>query len=130
MTTKKKKKESKREKRAYTAKLQWVSNNLSEERLKHADENAPNADALMEFFLQAIELGLSIKVDWDNFSECYQATAIGSWEGFPSSGYAVSARSARDPHDALALVWYKVIVMGDGDLSNLMTEKEEEDIRG
>lgn len=130
MAQKKKDKNSKRIKRNFGAKLVWLLNNLSEEKLAHADEIRPTDAAVLDFFLHAVDSGIDIKVTWDNFSECYQASAIGSWDGFPSAGYAVSARSARGTHDALALIWYKVVVMADGDLSSLPSDQDVDDLRG
>lgn len=130
MTKKTKKADSKRKKIAYGAGLVWVANNLSEEQLKHADEIAPDTAEIIEFMLSSVDAGLDIKVGWDDYSNCYQAVAIGSWSDFPSSGYAVSARSSRDVLDALVLVWYKVMVMAQGELSSLPSAKEEDDMRG
>lgn len=130
MAARKDKGDIKRAKRAFGSKIQWVANNLSDEKLTHADTIAPAATALMEFIHEAVDAGIDIKVGWDSFSNCYQATAIGAWDGFPSAGYALSARSSRDPHDALVLVWYKVVVMAEGDLSNLMTDDETDNYRG
>jgi len=130
MAKKKASPSSKRIKRSYGSKLIWQGNYLSEEKLKHADELAPSAEQILEFFMQAVDAGIDIKTSWDDYSECYQATAIGAWEGYPSAGYAVSARSNRDCADALVLVWYKVAVMADGDLSSLPTEKQVDKMRG
>ncbi len=130
MAKKKQQSDIKRTKRAFGAKLKWVANNLSEEKLDHVDQLAPSSEQLMDFFLEALDVGLDIKVGWDDYSSCYQATAIGAWDGFPSAGYAVSARSSRDAYDALILMYYKVFVMAEMNLSNLYTDKESEDFRG
>jgi hypothetical protein len=130
MSKKKSNSETKRIKRAFGSKLIWLLNNLSEDKLAHADELAPTAPTIMDFLMEAVDHGLDIKVGWDNYSECYQASAIGSWDGYPSAGYAVSARSNRDCMDALALVWYKVVIMADGDLSSLPSDKQVDDLRG
>lgn len=121
---------TKRAKRNFGSKLIWLLNNLSDEKLSHADSMAPTSDQLMEFVLQAVDAGLDIKVGWDDYSSCYQASAIGAWDGFPSAGFGVSARSNRDPMDALSLVWYKVVIMADGDLSSLPADKIIDDMRG
>lgn len=130
MAVKKQKRESKRVKRSFRASLIWVIDNLSKEKMKHADEITPSDSTLIQFLLEGVDNGLDIKVSWDAYSNCYQATAIGAWEGFPSAGYAVSARSNRDSGDALALVWYKVVIVADGNLSSVPTEKEEDEMRG
>ena len=122
--------EHKRKKRSFGAKLIWVANNLSEEKLKHADSIAPTSAQIVEFLMEAVDNGIDIKVSYDTFSDCYQATAIGGWEGADSSGYAVSARSGRDVGDALNLIWYKVVHMADFDLSALFTDDEEDKMRG
>lgn len=130
MSKSKKAPETKRVKRSYGSKLIWLLNNLSEEKLNHADGIAPPAEAIMEFIMEAVDSGIDIKVGWDDFSGCYQATAIGAWENFPSAGFAVSARSGRDCLDALVLVWYKVVVMAGGDLSSLPSDQDVDDMRG
>jgi len=121
---------SKRKKRAFGSKLIWLLNNLSEEKLTHADEIAIPAEEIMEFLMEAVDSGLDIKVGWDDHSGCYQASAIGAWDNFPSAGFAVSARSNRDCLDALVLVWYKVAVMADGDLSSLPADSDVDEMRG
>ncbi len=123
-------KQTKRKKRGFGAKLIWVLNNLSEEKLAHADTIAPSDPALLEFLGEAVDSGIDIKTTWDDYSNCYQVSAIGAWDGFPSAGFAVSARSNRDTHDALCLVWYKVVILADGDLSSVPSEQEEDDLRG
>lgn len=130
MAKKKQEPTSKRKKRAFGSKLVWLLNNLSEEKLAHADAVSPSTEELLEFFMGAVDSGLDIKITWDDYSSCYQASAIGAWDGFPSAGYAVSARSSRDCGDALALVWYKVVVMADGDLSTLPSDRDVDDMRG
>lgn len=130
MAAKRKQEKDKRKKRTFGANLQWVANNLSEEKLKHVDTLAPTADQLMDFFLEAVDCGLDIKVGWDAYSNCYQATAIGQWDGFPSAGFGVTARSSRDVYDAFILMYYKVFVMAEMNLSILYTDKELKDFRG
>lgn len=130
MAAKKKASDGKRKKRAFGSKLTWLLNNLSEEKLNHADELSPTSDTLLEFLMAAVDAGLDIKVGYDDYSGCYQAVAIGAWDGFPSAGYAVSARSNRDCSDALTLIWYKVVVMADGDLSTLPSDRDVDDMRG
>ncbi len=130
MAKKKVVEKSKRSKRSFGSKLKWVQNHISEEKLKYVDDHAPKPETIMEVLLGCVDWGIDVKVSWDDYSECYQVTAIGAWEGFPSAGYACSARSSRDVYDALCLLWFKVVVSADGDLSSLLTDKDEDDIRG
>jgi hypothetical protein len=127
---KKSDKKSKRKKRSFGDKITWVLNNLSVTHLDTLDERYPNADQIMDFFLACIDSGLNVTVSWDDYSGGYQATAIGNWEGFANSGYGVSGRSSRDCHDALAIIWYKIAICAEGDLSSMPSDREEEDMRG
>ncbi len=127
---KKKDVKSKRARRSYGVKLQWRLNHLSEAKINDADERSPSPNDLLEFLTSAVDAGLDVKVSWDDFSSCYIASAVGAWDGFDSAGYAVSARSGRDCLDALALVWYKVVILADGDLSSIPSDTESDDMRG
>lgn len=131
MVTKgKKTKPSKRMKAPYKAGLHWVLNNLTEAKLSDLDRRAPTDETIMEFFLGCVDAGIDVKITHDVYSDCYTAIAVGSWEGFPSEGFATSGRSARDPSDALAILWYKVVVLADGDLSSIPTEDKIDSLRG
>lgn len=125
----KKKQDGKRQRRDFKDGLVWVANNLNEGRLEHADKLAPSAEDLFDFLLQAVDAGIDIKISYDTYSDCYQATAIGAWEGADSSGFGVSSRSARDVRDAVVLIWYKVAIMAEYDLSSMPTEKETDEMR-
>lgn len=126
----KKKEKSKRVKRLFGASMKWVINNLSASQLKDLDERYPDAETILQFLLECSDSGLDVKTSWDTFSGCYSANAIGAWEDTPNSGYAASGRSARDVHDALAVVWYKLVIVAAGDLSSVLDEDQAENLRG
>lgn len=127
---KKRSEKSKRKKRNFGEALTWVLNNLSVSQLDMLDERYPDASQIMDFFLACVDSGLNVTLAWDDYSGGYQATAIGAWEGYANSGYAVSGRSSRDCHDALAIIWFKIAICAEGDLSSMPSEKEKDDMRG
>lgn len=116
--------DDKRVKAPYGGGLEWVLNNLSDDQLKHCDEVAPSIASLLADLNQAIDMGLEIKLGWDGYSKCWQASAIGAWKDFPSEGYATSARSSADIGDALLLLWYKIVIMSEFDLSQNFSDRE------
>lgn len=110
-------------------KTQWVLNNLADEQLDDMDKRDWPYEDVFTFFDTAISRGLDIKVGWDDYSQCFKATASGMWLGFTNTGYATQGRSS-DCQDALKILWYKVVVVCDWDLSQYAAGTTEREIRG
>lgn len=106
--------------------IQYVLNNLLEEHWAWLDQTKFDGERYSEFVEGMIDQGFSFKLDWDNYSECYQATATCMWEGFHNTGYAVSGRS-EDIWDAQHILWFKMVEIAEWDL---VAQAEEHPKRG
>lgn len=131
MATKARKTEkSKRTKRSFGAGLEWVINNLSAAQLADLDGRYPNEIEIVGFLMACVDNGIDVKISHDDYSNTYAATAIGAWDGFPSAGYGTNGRSGRDTFDALVILWYKIAIVAEGDLSSIPTDGEMDKMRG
>lgn len=107
----------KREKLPYGS-IEFVLNNLDEGQEQELDNFEKNPPDLSAFMSDCIDKGLDIKLSHNDYSGGYQAVATGAWKGFPSSGFAASGFSRSDAMDALFVLWYKVAVVCQFDLSS------------
>ena len=97
--------------------LEFVLNNIDDgqlEELSGFEDNPPN---LLDFLTDCVDKGLDVKTSYDSYSKGYQAIATGNWEGFPSAGFACSGFSKHGADDALFVLWYKVAIICQFDLS-------------
>lgn len=108
---------------------EWVLNNLPDELLDDMDKREWVDKDVFSFFDTAIHHGLAIKVDWDDYSDCYKATASGMWVGYANTGFATQGRSS-DVGDALKILWYKVVIVCEWDLSSHSSGATKREIRG
>jgi len=120
----------KREKIAFGGKLIWVIDNLTEQEKEHADEINPTPAEITDFLMACVDNGIDVKCSWDTYSECYQAVAIGSWHGYPSQGYATSGRSGSSISDALLMLFYRIQIKAEFNLSSVKLEVEQLSFRG
>lgn len=97
----------------------WILNNLDESQLEELDAFEQNPPDLYAFMSDCIDKGMDLKIAYDNYSKGYQAIATGCYEEFPSAGYACSGFSKADASDALFVLWYKVAVVCQFDLSSM-----------
>jgi len=122
-------KAAKREKLPF-GKVTFVLNNLDDaqdDELTGFEKTPPN---LLDFLTDCVDKGLDIKASYDTYSDGYQVSATGNWEGFPSSGYATSAFSRHNAEEALFVLWYKVAIVCQFDLSSAAGREKRTKERG
>lgn len=130
MARKTKKNDGKRKKRAFGDGITFVMNNLSETQLEEFDGMAKDHAKMIAFmFENIVDRGLDFKLSWDDYHGCYQTSATGAWEGFPVSGYAITARSDT-AHDAIAMLAYKLCVVAEFNLEAWAKDKDNRPTRG
>lgn len=106
-----------REKAPY-GKMVFVLNNLDESQIQELDAYEAHPPDLWGFLSDCIDKGIDLKISFDNYSKGYQAIATGAWKNFPSVDYAVSGFSRHSADDALFVLWYKVAIVCQFDLSS------------
>ena len=94
----------------------WVLNNLSDDQLVEMDAQPFDVERYAEFLEKLVDMGLEIKVGWDDYSKCYQVTVTGSWKDFPNTGYATSSRSS-EIVDCFKIIWFKLDYLSNYDLT-------------
>lgn len=111
-------------------KMTFVLNNLDDGQDDELTELFKNPPDLFDFLMDCVDKGLDIKLSYDSYSQGYQYTASGNWIGFPSAGYGCSAFSRSDAADALFVLWYKVAVVCQFDLSSAAGREKRTKERG
>lgn len=89
----------------YTA-TKWINRNLTTEEKREHDERKSTPQNIA---LRAVELalhGYTLKVSFDAYSKCFQATLLVWQAENPNFGYGLSARGS-DPLRAVSLLLYK-----------------------
>lgn len=120
---------TKRTKRKFGDKLEFVVNNLSAAQLEEFDAIKDKMSLVDELLSNAVDKGFDVKIAYDDYSKCVQTTAIGNWNGFDNAGLATSARSD-DVWDALGILAYKVCVICEWNLAPFTESGIERNIRG
>lgn len=111
--------------------IKFVLNNLDDGMIEDLNAYEAKKPDLSAFLSDCVDKGLDIKIGYDNYSGGYQAIATGNYKDFPSSGYACSGFSRSDAYDALFVLWYKVSVVCQFDLSSAKDrEKRNSMLRG
>lgn len=111
--------------------IKFVLNNLDRGQEAELDSFESNPPDLSAFMSDCIDKGLDIKIQYDSYSGGYQAIATGAYKDFPSSGFAASGFSRNDAMDALFVLWYKVAVVCQFDLSTASgRESRSKKLRG
>lgn len=96
--------------------IRWVLNSLSKSQLDELD--AGDVDTWKGAQI-LIDRGFKISLRWDDYSSCYQATAVNNnADDSENGGYGVSGRGL-DAEDAVNIVVYKILVIADGTLSGM-----------
>lgn len=108
----------------------WVLNNLDDEQIALIDNTEFDAGRYMDWVTYLVDNGMKLTLDYDDWSECYQATLLGAWEGFPNTGYAVSARSDDGYEDCLKILWGKYEFIAQGDLASCYEKPKSKRKRG
>ena len=111
-------------------KMTFVLNNLDEgqdDELQGFEKTPPD---IFAFLSDCIDKGLDVKISFDSYSDGYQATASGNWIGFPSEGYGCSGFSRHGVDDALFVLWYKVAIVCQFDLSSAQGREKRSKERG
>lgn len=96
----------------------FVLNNLDDGQIEDLATYEEHPPDLWTFLTDCVDKGIDVKVTFDNYSQGYQAIATGSWAGFPSSNFACSGFSRHSADDAIFVLWYKVAIMCQFDLSS------------
>lgn len=111
--------------------LKWVMNNLSETDLAHVDAMSVDPERMYEWIETLVtEQGMDCSVRWDTYSKCLQVNLVGAWQGFPNTGYAVSARSSLGMLDALKILYWKYAEICHDELSSVYEERRSGPRRG
>lgn len=129
MANKTKKQVEKRTKVPY-GEIKFVLNNLDEGQEQELENFEATPPDLFSFLSDAIDKGLDVKLTYDTYSNGYQAVATGAWKDFPSAGYATSAFSKAGADDALFVLWYKVAIVCQFDLSSANGREKRTKQRG
>lgn len=132
MATKKvdKKTTGKRKKFVDWKNTRWVLNNLDDEQIAIIDATDFDTGRYMDWFSHLIDNGMKLTMDYDDWSECYQATLLGAWDGYPNTGYAVSARSDDGFEDCVKILWGKYEFIAQGDLAACYEKPKKRGKRG
>lgn len=86
--------------------IKFVNKNLTtEEKQDHDNANRP-IEYVATTFLQLAQSGYSLKVSYDSYSKCMQATLLVWNKACPNFGYGLSARGATAER-AVSLLLYK-----------------------
>jgi len=110
-------KQKKREKLPF-GQTTWVLNNLDDGMLEQLDEFEKTPPNLLDFLTDCVDKGIDVKCGYDSYSDGYQAVAMGSYKDFPSAGFSASGFSKHGSDDALFVLWYKVAIVCQFDLSS------------
>jgi len=111
-------------------KMLFVLNNLDDgqdNELRGFESTPPD---IFAFLSDCIDKGLDVKISYDGYSDGYQAIASGNWLGFPSEGYGCSGFSRHGVDDALFVLWYKVAIVCQFDLSSAAGREKRVKERG
>lgn len=108
----------------------WVLNNLDDEQIAKIDAAEFDTGRYLDWLSYLVDNGMEIKLGYDDWSKCYQATITGAWENFLNTGYAVSARSDEGFEDALKILWGKFEFIAQGDLAACYEKKPKRSKRG
>lgn len=98
--------------------VKFVLNNLDDGQISELDLYEDKHPDLYGFLSDCVDKGIDLKITYDKYSKGYQCVATGAWYGFPSSGFATSGFSKAGADDALFVVWYKVAIVCNFDLSS------------
>lgn len=111
--------------------LVWCLNNLSDSDLDKADAMAFDLERFGEWLDLLVERdGMEFKFGWDTYSNTWQGTLMGAWQGFTNSSHAVSARSSGGFADVARLLVFKFDAIAQGDLPSIAEEKSSRRKRG
>lgn len=124
-----KQKQEKRVKVPY-GEIKFVLNNLDEQQEAELEAFEATPPDLFSFISDAIDKGIDIKLTYDTYSNGYQCVATGAWKDFPSSGFATSAFSKAGADDSLFVLWYKVAIVCQFDLSSASGREKRTKQRG
>jgi len=111
-------------------KLTFVLNNLDDgqdDELTAFEQTPPD---LWAFLSDCIDKGIDVKFGYDTYSNGYQCIASGNYANFPSSGFACSGFSKHGCDDALFVLWYKVAIVCQFDLSSAAGREKRTRERG
>jgi len=108
----------------------WVMNNLDENQLALMDATEFDVAKYVDWFNHLVEHGIDIKLGWDNYSYCFQATLQGSYHNYPNCGYACSARSSEGFEDCIKILWFKFEYLCDGDMAQAYVDPPKGKRRG
>lgn len=122
-------KEPKRKKFLDWKDTRWVLNNLDEEQLVQMDNTPFDVARYMDWISHLVDMGIEVKLGWDDFSRCYVGTLMGSWVGYVNTGYAVSARSDSF-EDIIKILWFKFEYLCDADMSKAYEQPKSRKRRG
>lgn len=123
-------KSKKREKFLDWKNTKWVLNNLDDEQLAVLDSTPFDTARYMDWFSHLVDNGIELKIGYDNWSECYQATITGAYNGFVNTGYACSARSDDGFEDCIKILWFKFEYLCNGDMSQAYEKTPKRGKRG
>lgn len=110
--------------------ITFVLNNLDNGQLEELDNLEKTPPDLYSFMSDCVDKGIDLKIGYDNYSKGYQAVATGAYDGFPSAGFATSGFSKAGADDALFVLWYKVAIICQFDLSSANGREKRTKQRG
>lgn len=102
--------------------ITWVMNNLTASELAKYDALEKDYSAIFADLNRLMEQGWKLSCKWDDRSGAHQATLIAGFADMENAGFALSARSD-DLLDAIGIVWYKIEVVAQNDLSEYKVDQ-------
>lgn len=108
----------------------WVLNNIDDDLLAQIDNADFDTGRYMDWLSHLVDHGIEVKFTFDDWSQCYQATALGAWQGFPNCGYAVAARSDEGFEDCIKILWGKIEFIAQMDLVACYEQPQKRSRRG
>lgn len=116
--------------RAEYGKMQFVLNNLDDGQLEELDKMPFGQVDVVGFITNCVDNGIDVKISHDSYSGGYQAIASGGWKDYPSEGFGTSAFSKSGADDALFVLWYKVEIICEYNLSSASGREKRTRERG
>lgn len=107
--------------------ITWVINNLTATQLAEYDALEKDYSIIFADLNRLLEKGWKMSCKWDDRSSAHQATLIAGYSDMENAGFALSARSD-DLLDAIGIVWYKIEVIAQSDLSEYRVDNSH--VRG
>lgn len=99
--------------------IKYVINNLPPKDLEIVNNSTVDVDTIDDFLTEQIEVGGHFKFTYDyTYGDCPNASLVFYFDGYPNSGYGLSARGTDFIH-CMSILMYKFHSVAKGELFNM-----------